>query len=125
MTTREVLTMSHKAGTVLGSLAATVLSIASSALYAESPVDEIRHSTAVHYTDLNLNQPAAVAKLYRRITWAATRVCGQRTLTGINFPLPEYTRCYDEAIASAVARADRAQLTAYYHDHAARSGSKR
>ena len=29
--------------------------------------------------------------------------CGQRSLTGSNYPLPEFTRCYDEAIASAVA----------------------
>jgi UrcA family protein len=116
--------MSHKAGTVLGSIAATVLSIASSALYAAGPVDEIRHSTAVHYTDLNLSQPAGVATLYRRITWAANHVCGQRALTGSNYPLPEYTRCYNEAIASAVARVGHPQLSAYYHARAVRSGSR-
>jgi UrcA family protein len=107
--------MLHKAGTVLGSIAATVLSIASSALYADSAPDGIRHSTRVHYADLNLNQPVGVAALYHRITRAANRVCGQRTLTGSNYPLPDYTRCYNKAIASAVARVDRPQLSAYYH----------
>ena len=116
--------MSHKAGTVLGSIAASVLSIASSALHAEGAPDEIRHSTAVHYVDLNLSQPAGVAKLYRRIAWAASRVCGQRALTGSNYPLPEYTRCYNEAIASAVARIGHPQLSAYYHAHVARPGSQ-
>jgi UrcA family protein len=115
--------MSHQAGTVLGSVAAIVLSIASSALYADSAPGEIRHSTAVHYADLNLNQPAGVAALYRRITLAANRVCGQRTLTGSNYPLPGYTSCYNKAIASAVARVDHPQLSAYYRAQVARSGS--
>ena len=115
--------MSHQAGIVLGSVAAIVLSITSSALYADSAPEEIRHSTAVHYADLNLNQPAGVAALYHRITLAANRVCGQRTLTGSNYPLPDYARCYNKAIASAVARVDHPQLSAYYHTQAVRSRS--
>jgi UrcA family protein len=116
--------MSHKAGTVLGSVAATVLSIASPSLYADSALDGIRHSTTVHYADLNLNQPAGVAELYRRITVAANMLCGPRAFTGFYYLLPDSTPCSEKAIASAVARADRPQLTAYYHDHAARSGSQ-
>ena len=116
--------MSLKTKIVLGWVTVVVLSIASSALYADSTPDEIRHSTAVHYADLNLNKTAGVAALYRRITAAANRVCGQRTLTGSNYPLPEYTRCYNEAIATAVARVDRPQLTAYYHTQATWSRSQ-
>jgi UrcA family protein len=117
--------MSHKAGTVLGGVAATVLSITSSALYADSALDGMRHSTTVHYADLNLNQPAGVAALYRRITVAANLVCGQRAFTGSYYAVPDYTHCCDKAIASAVARVDRPQLTAYYHAQAARSGSQK
>jgi UrcA family protein len=117
--------MSLKTKIMLGSVAVIVLTIASSALYAGSAPDEIRHSLTVHYVDLNLNKPAGVAALYRRITVAATRVCGQRALTGSSYPLPDYTRCYDAAIETAVVRVDRPQLTAYYHAHAAHSGSQK
>ena len=116
--------MSNKAGTVLGSVAATALSIASTALYADSAPDGTRLSTTVHYADLNLNQPAGVAELYRRITVAANLLCGPRAYTGFYDLVPEFTRCSEKAIAAAVARADRPQLTAYYHAHAARSGSQ-
>jgi UrcA family protein len=117
--------MSLKTKIVLGWVTVVVLSMASSALYADSTPDEIRHSTTVHYADVNLNKTAGVAALYRRITAAASRVCGQRALTGSNYPLPEYTRCYNEAIATAVARVDRPQLTAYYHAQATLSRSQR
>ena len=117
--------MSLKTKIVRGWVIVVVLSMASSALYADSVADEIRRSTTVHYADLNLNKTVGVAALYRRITAAASRVCGQRALTGSNYPLPEYTNCYDEAIASAVARVDRPQLTAYYHAQAAQSGSQK
>ena len=116
--------MSFKAKVVAVWVTVVVLSMASSALYADGKPDEIRHSTAVHFADLNLNKTAGVAALYRRITAAASRVCGQRALTGSNYPLPEYTRCYNEAIATAVVRVDRPQLTAYYHAQASRSRSQ-
>jgi UrcA family protein len=116
--------MSLKTKIVLGWVTVVVLSMASSALYAGSAPDEIQHSTAVHYADLNLNETAGVAALYRRIIAAASRVCGQRTLTGSNYPLPEYIRCYNEAIATAIARVDRPQLTAYHQTQAPRSRSQ-
>jgi UrcA family protein len=116
--------MSLKTKIALGWVTVVVLSMASSALYADGTPDEIRHSTTVHYADLNLNKTTGVAALYRRITVAASRVCGQRALTGSNYPLPEYTRCYNETIATAVARVDRPQLTAYYHEQASRSRSQ-
>jgi UrcA family protein len=116
--------MSLKTKIAPGWVTVVVLSMASSALYADSTPDEIRHSTTVHYADLNLNKTTGVAALYRRVTVAASRVCGQRALTGSNYPLPEYTRCYNEAIATAVARVDRPQLTAYYHEQASRSRSQ-
>src|SRR5260370_26780461 len=116
--------MSLKTKIVLGCVTVVVLSMASSALYADSAPDELRHSTTVHYADLNLNKTAGVAVLYRRITAAGSRVCGQRALTGSNYPLPEYTSCCNEAIATAVARVDHPQLIAYYHAQATRSRSQ-
>jgi UrcA family protein len=116
--------MSFKTEIVLGWVTVVVFSMGSSALYADSTPDEIRHSTTVHYADLNLDKTTGVAALYRRITVAASRVCGQRALTGSNYPLPEYTSCCNEAIATAVARVDRPQLTAYYHAQASRSRSQ-
>lgn len=115
--------MSHKGGTVLGSFVATVLSIASSTLYADSAVVGMRHSTTVHYADLNLNQAAGIAELYRRITVAANLLCGPRAFTGFYYLLPDFTPCAEKAIASAVARVDNPQLTAYYHEKTARPGS--
>ncbi|HWJ36938.1 MAG TPA: UrcA family protein [Steroidobacteraceae bacterium] len=117
--------MSLRTKIVLGSIAAIVLLITSPALYADSAPDEIRHSTTVHYADLNMNKPAGTAALYRRITVAASRVCGPRALTGSYYPLPDYTRCYNKAIATAVAQVDRPQLTAYYHAQTAQSGSQK
>src|ERR1700694_93619 len=49
----EGYTMSLKTKIVLGSVTFIVFSIASSALHADSAPDELRHSTAVHYADLN------------------------------------------------------------------------
>src|SRR5260221_14442152 len=98
--------MSHKCGTVLGGVAAAVLSIASPTLYADSAPDGMRHSTTVHYADLNLNHPAGVAELYRRITVAANILCGPRAFTGFYYLFPDFTPCTEKAIASAVARVD-------------------
>jgi UrcA family protein len=91
-----------------------VISLAGAAAYAQSPSDVgFQHSSLVHYSDLNLNRPQDVAKLYVRITGAADQLCGPRTLTGIHYKWAEYTSCYNDTVAQAVARIDQPSLNAY------------
>jgi UrcA family protein len=99
---------------IFGGLAASSLLIASSALLAQSPFDEIRHSTGVDYSDIRFSQTADVATLYDRISFAAQQVCGPRSETGSYSMSPDYARCYTAAVQNAVADIDRAPLTAYY-----------
>lgn len=99
---------------IVGSLAASSVLMASTALLAQSPFDEIEHSTGVYYSDMSFHDTADVAALYRRITMAAQQVCGPRSETGSYAISPGYARCYSAAVQSAVADIDRAPLTAYY-----------
>lgn len=102
---------------LLCSIAASAASIASAALYAGTPsVDQIQHSTAVHFSSSSFDRPSTVAALYHRIAYAADQVCGPRTLTGSYATTPGYRRCYADAVARAIARVDQPQLTAYYQE---------
>lgn len=98
----------------LGSIAASSLLMASTALLAQSPFDEIQHSTDLYYSDVSFSHTADVAELYRRITSAAQQVCGPRSQTGSYAISPGYARCYTAAVQDAVADIDRVPLTAYY-----------
>jgi UrcA family protein len=71
----------------------------------------------VHFEDLNLDHAAGVAMLYRRISAAATRVCGEPQPTGSRIIAPSWRRCVTQAIEQAVATLDRPALTSYYHLH--------
>jgi UrcA family protein len=96
-------------------LTAATLSVLSFACaYADSSV--ATHSSIVHYNDLNLNQTRDVAKLYKRITVAANRVCGPRSLTGSNYKTADYQSCYTDAVAQAVAQIDHPSVTNYYRE---------
>jgi UrcA family protein len=99
---------------ILGSIAAPSLLAASTALLAQSPFDDIQHSSNVYYSDISFSQTADVAALYRRITFAARQVCGPRSQTGTYTISIGYARCYSAAVQNAVADIDRAPLTAYY-----------
>jgi len=68
----------------------------------------------VHFGDLNLASPQGVAALYNRIVYAAEIVCGPKLATGSMIPLPSYIACSKKAIADAVAKIDRVNLTRYY-----------
>jgi UrcA family protein len=100
-------------GKLLTGAAVSVISLACVGAYADSPPVET-HSSTVHFRDLNLNRPQDVAKLYTRITVAADRVCGPRSLTGSNYKTADYESCYGDAVAQAVAHIDRAPVTSYY-----------
>jgi UrcA family protein len=95
------------AAAVLGTLAAGVVGVSAAADASEA------RSEAVHYADLNLSSPQGAAALYRRIKWAAQDVCGW------NDDLLEMEvdarPCVDKAIADAVTRVGRLELTAIYN----------
>ena len=113
--------MGLNAKRLLCSIAASAISVASTALYAGSvPVDAIQHSTAVRFADLNLDQQRDVSLLYNRITFAVDQVCGPRSLTGSYSTSPGFSRCFQKALARAVTTVNRPQLTAYYEEQLAR-----
>jgi UrcA family protein len=102
-------------GKLLKGAAVSVIALACGATYADppSPVG-FQHSSLVRYSDLNLSRPQDVAKLYSRITLAADRLCGPRSLTGSHYKAADYASCYSDTIAQAVARVDQPSLSAYF-----------
>jgi UrcA family protein len=64
----------------------------------------------VAYKDLNLDTPAGVQVLYKRIQGAAKQVCGEievRDLQGVR----AHKACMDRAVAGAVAAVNNEMLT--------------
>jgi UrcA family protein len=80
--------------------------------YADLPV--ATHSSMVRYDDLNLDRTRDVARLYYRITLAADRLCGPRSLTGSYYKSAIYQSCYTDTVAQAIARIDSPSVTSYY-----------
>ena len=93
------------------SIACAACAFACAAAYADA---QFQHSSLVRFEDLSLQKPGDVAKLYGRITSAADKLCGPRSLTGAYAKSAVYASCYADTVAQAVARVDRAPLTAYY-----------
>lgn len=85
----------------------------------EAPTASGVEQTTVHFADLNIDQPAGAAVLYRRIQFAAERVCGEPKLPGSFIVSPFWRRCVAQAIDRAVVGVDRPALTAYHRAHAA------
>jgi UrcA family protein len=104
-------------GKLLTGAAVSAISLACAGAYAESPPVQT-HSSTVQYKDLDLSRPHDVAKLYKRITVAAGRVCGSRTLTGSFYRTTDFANCYADAVAQAVARVDQPSVTNYYRERA-------
>ena len=87
------------------------------AFAAEPKAPAVGDQATVHFEDLNVDRPAGAAVLYRRIKWAAERVCGEPKVTG-SFMISKYWRnCVAEAIDRAVLAVDRPALTAYHRVH--------
>src|SRR5216684_8848694 len=61
----------------------------------------------VHFGDLNIDQTAGAAVLYRRIQLAAEQVCGEPQLTGSHMVSPVWRRCVAQAVDGAVVALDR------------------
>lgn len=94
------------AAAVLGTLAAGFAGVSAAA------ADPEVRSETVHYADLNLSSPQAATELYRRIRRAAQHVC---EWDDDPFGVGTDTRaCEDKAIADAVTRVGRPELTAVY-----------
>ena len=78
--------------------------------------DDVEQVT-VHFGDLNLDQPAGAAALYRRIRNAAEHVCGAPQKPGTNIPSLSWRSCVADSIKRSVIAVDRPALTAYYRSH--------
>lgn len=71
----------------------------------------------VTYTDLDLNSAADISELYKRINRAAYKYCkSTRVSTGTRIS-PTFNRCVDDAIATAVKKLDRPELSAHHASH--------
>jgi UrcA family protein len=102
---------SHLRGLIAAAVLAT-LAAGFAGVSAAADDSEVRSET-VHYADLNLSSPQGAAMLYRRIKWAAQHVCGW---DDDSFGVGTDTRaCEDKAIADAVTRVGRPELTAVYN----------
>jgi UrcA family protein len=97
-----------------GLIAAAVLGTLAAGFAGVSAADnsEVRSET-VHYADLNLSSPQGAAVLYRRIKWAARDVCGWND--DVLEMQADARACLDKAIADAVTRVGRLELTAIYN----------
>lgn len=95
------------AAAVLGTLAAGFAGVSTAA-------DSLQvRSETVHYADLNVSSPQGAAALYRRIKRAARDVCGWND--DILDMQADTQPCMDKAIADAVNRVGRLELTAVYN----------
>jgi UrcA family protein len=81
-----------------------------------APVPDAPHMT-VHFADLDLTKVDGAAVLYKRLQAAAETVCGPRE-DRAPAKAAAFKKCVQIALASAVTRVDRAELTAYYRAHA-------
>ena len=89
------------------------------ALAANAPGAGNVEQTTVRFGDLNIDQAADAAVLYRRIRYAAERVCGDPQLIGSRTISTDWRICVAEAVERAVLAVDRPALTAYHRVHAA------
>ena len=73
----------------------------------------------VRFGDLNLEQPAGAAALYRRLRLAANHVCGEPERPGSVVISAAWRACVAQAVERAVVTVDRPALTAYHREHTA------
>jgi UrcA family protein len=89
---------------------------AASQVHAAAPaqLNPDTHSMIVHFADLNLDRPAGIATLYRRLNTAAERDCGEPRLTGSHVISSDWQNCVSKAVNQAVLALDRPAVTAYH-----------
>jgi UrcA family protein len=71
-------------------------------------------SLKVSFADLNLRNRQGTVTLYTRIRNAARTVCGPAPDISFGDDRADWSRCVNDAIADAVAKAGDANLTDYY-----------
>jgi UrcA family protein len=99
---------------LLKGAAVSIISFLGAVAFADSPPAGFDHSSTVRFADLDLNRPHDVAKLYSRITLAADKLCGRRSLVESYSKRADYESCYQDTIAQAVARIHQPSLNAYF-----------
>jgi UrcA family protein len=100
--------------------AAAMLVVAASQAHAAAPASVVNpdtYSMTVHFADLNIDNPAGITALYRRLNIAAERVCGEPQLTGSHVVSRYWRSCVAQAVDGAVLALDRPALTAYHRAH--------
>ena len=102
---------------------ATVLLLAGAwqcgAFASTAPAGEDARRVTVRFDDLNLEQPAGVAALYRRVRLAAKHVCDGSERPGSPIISVELRACVAQAVERAVVSVDRPALTAYHREFTA------
>jgi UrcA family protein len=73
-------------------------------------------SVVVKYADLSLESDAGVRELYRRITFAAQRVCPTPSIGELRL-MRQAAECRDQAVARAIRQVDNSRLAALYAHH--------
>jgi UrcA family protein len=104
----------------LVTMTAIACATGSRAALADDPV-YITVQKTVSYADLDLSQPAGAQMLYGRIKKAASSVCGELEDTQAEHRVL-FRECYDQAVANAVAKANRPTLTALYNSTTSTKG---
>ena len=74
------------------------------------------NAQTVSFADLDLSKAAGAQTLYKRIKAAARNVCGPADNYTFVTPNKAFRKCYDKAIADAVAQIDRPSLTALHRE---------
>jgi UrcA family protein len=100
--------------TLIAAFSAVAFTLAAVPALAVTPLDpEPAEIVRVH--DFNLSKPADVAKLYSRISRAATSVCNAANPNP--FPHMAYSqRCYRDAMDRAISQINSPELAALYRD---------
>ncbi len=92
----------------------------SRAALADDPVYTTVQKT-VSYADLDLSKPAGAQALYDRIKKAASSVCSELEDSQFEHRVM-FRECYDQAVANAVAKANRPMLTTLYNSSNIKKG---
>jgi UrcA family protein len=82
--------------------------------------ETVTKERVVSYADLNLNNPAGVQKLYRRISAAARSVCGLNEALSVQRAMAK--ACTQKAIDDAVTKVSNHNLSAYHAQKIGKGG---
>jgi UrcA family protein len=104
----------------LVTLAAIACTVGARPALAAVPIETTEQVT-VKFADLDLSTPEGAQALYGRIKRAARMVCDDLDDTEPELIALE-RECYDQAVANAVAKANRPTLTSLYQSTATKKG---